>query len=126
LTWVERASSATAAEMPTDEPMLRVSVSSTPASVRCAPASVPKAATLSGTKVSGAPQPCSRPATTTRQAGVSSVNCPIIHSDTAAEPTPAIMISRGSTRPTSRPETIIASIADKPRAAVSQPACVGL
>ena len=102
-------------EMPTDEPMLRISVHSAAPSVRNSPGRVAKAIVLSGTKTKPSPNPCAIELIAIVLAETSSVQPTISQSEAVARTRPMKMRRRASTLPLSRPTRNIATNVPMPR-----------
>ena len=103
-------------EMPTDEPMLRISVHSAAPSVRSSPGRLAKAMVLSGTKMKPSPNPCAIELIAIVWAG--HVERPADHHARAtpvARTRPMKMRRRGSTLPLRRPTRNIATNVPMPR-----------
>jgi hypothetical protein len=84
--------------------------------------SVANAVTLSGTNSRPMPRPWMMPETTNGCASMVSEKWLIISSAVLQSPSPAIRISRVSTRPTSRPTMNIARNEPMPRGIITRPA----
>jgi len=76
--------------------------------------------------VNGVPKPWMAPAQTTVDSDVSTLKPPMMASEIAARAMPISIVGRGPIVVERRAPTIIATIADNPREATSQPACVGV
>ena len=113
---IELVSRAMTIEMPTAEPMLRISVHSAAPSVLSSPGRLAKAMVLSGTKMKPRPMPCAIALMAIVRADTSSDQLTIMYCDTVARTRPMKMSRRASTLPERRPTRNIEANVPRPRA----------